>query len=176
MLTLFNNDVQGPTAAECTMCVFGGHTGVVGCGKFSGDGKHIISGGEDGELRVWSPKANQCVHNFAEAHDDSVLSIACSKTNPIVLTGSADGTAKIFNYETKREVACLTGHTEPVECRLCKMCSSPRPRGTSIPCLAIVTGLIGKHMEPPSFIFSQFQMSIRTHQAHHNYVPGPSPG
>lgn len=36
--------------------VFAGHEGGVSCGMFSSDGKYVITGGEDGTVRVWNPK------------------------------------------------------------------------------------------------------------------------
>jgi len=129
------NPTKGPSSAECTMCVFGGHTGIVHCGAFSGDGKRIVSASEDGTLRVWSPKTGLCDHNFSEAHDDAILSLACSSSSPLVLTGSGDCTAKIFNIDTNREMVTLNGHTEPVEC--VAFCSPDHP-------FVVTGGLDGK--------------------------------
>ena len=44
-----------------SMNVFSGHEGPVLCGAFSRDGKHILTGGDEGSLRVWNPKTAACV-------------------------------------------------------------------------------------------------------------------
>jgi WD40 repeat protein len=43
------------------MRVFSGHMGSVTCGKFTADGKLLITTSEQGELIVWSPKTGDAV-------------------------------------------------------------------------------------------------------------------
>lgn len=51
-----------------------GHTGAVRCGRFTPDGKSIVTGGGEGDatLKVWDPKSGSCTgtiqgHGFHEA-------------------------------------------------------------------------------------------------------------
>jgi WD40 repeat protein len=37
-----------------------GHDGLVSSGLFVNDGKFIVTGGEDGSVRLWNPKNGQC--------------------------------------------------------------------------------------------------------------------
>lgn len=42
--------------------VFSGHNGSVRCGKFTPDGKGLLTGGgeNDASLRLWNPKSGAC--------------------------------------------------------------------------------------------------------------------
>lgn len=46
--------------------VFTGHSGPVRCGRFTPDGKLVVTGGgeDDASLRVWDPKTGTCVRTM----------------------------------------------------------------------------------------------------------------
>jgi angio-associated migratory cell protein len=52
------------TAGGQCVQVFAGHDGKVSCGMFTQDGKQIVTGGDDGTVRVWNPKSGACKHVF----------------------------------------------------------------------------------------------------------------
>lgn len=54
--------------------VFSGHNGSVTCGRFTPDGRAVLTGGGEGDctLRVWDPKTGTCTHTTQGAHFHSV--------------------------------------------------------------------------------------------------------
>jgi angio-associated migratory cell protein len=95
------------------MAVFSGHDGLVSCGSFCSDGKLLCSGGEDGTVRVWQPRTAQCSKVFqdAEAHEAAITCLVAE--GDYVLTGSLDGTARLYTCQTMRLLNTFlhsTGH------------------------------------------------------------------
>ncbi|KAJ1679841.1 60S ribosomal subunit assembly or modification protein, partial [Spiromyces aspiralis] len=82
------------------MNVFNGHSGPVTCGRFTHDGRHIVSGSEDGSLIIWDPKSATIVHQFSPKderfHKGGITCLAISKDDNVIVTGSIDTTAKLF--------------------------------------------------------------------------------
>ncbi|KAI0073400.1 WD40 repeat-like protein [Panus rudis PR-1116 ss-1] len=77
--------------------------------------------------RNW--RRGRCVVRTLKGHTDGVMCLQFSETLshpafPILITGSYDRTARVWNLETGRELHCLTGHTRAVralqfdECKL----------------------------------------------------------
>lgn len=83
------------------MQVFRGHSAPATCGRFTHDGRNIVSGSEDGSLIIWDPKTAAIVHKFTSAderfHQEGITSLAISRDDQIILTGSMDGTAKLVH-------------------------------------------------------------------------------
>lgn len=84
--------------------MFAGHDGAVTSGLFTTDGKFVVTGGEDGTVRVWAPKTGQCKHVFEghTGHTDSVTSIACSPDGDRILSGGMDGKVMLLQISGKR--------------------------------------------------------------------------
>ena len=93
------------------MCApLAGHGGAVRCGAFTPDGRGVVTGGGEGDaaLRRWDPRTGACVatvsgHGYHEAGLTclapaplSAESAAAGGVSRTVLTGSEDGTAKMF--------------------------------------------------------------------------------
>lgn len=61
--------------------VFTGHSGPVRCGRFTPDGKLVVTGGGeyDASLRVWDPKTGTCVRTMQgqQFHPTGVLLQSC---------------------------------------------------------------------------------------------------
>lgn len=67
--------------------------------------------------RNW--RRGRCVVRTLKGHTDGVMCLQFSETLshpafPILITGSYDRTARVWNLETGRELHCLTGHTRAV--------------------------------------------------------------
>ncbi|XP_064653205.1 angio-associated migratory cell protein-like isoform X2 [Lineus longissimus] len=74
------------------------------CGKIMPDGKQVCAGYEDGSVRVWDLKAGSPSFTVSghESFDGGVTCIDCHKDNNMVLAGSSDVTAKLFNVNSKK--------------------------------------------------------------------------
>ena len=69
------------------------HVGDVEAIAFSPDGKHVVSGSDDGTARVWEVKTGHEVARMT--HDGRVFAVAFSPDGKYVVSGSEDGTARV---------------------------------------------------------------------------------
>ena len=62
--------MMSPTCKYSMAQVFTGHSGPVTCGKFTPDGKSIVTGGGEGDhsLRVWDPRSGTCSLALQDEH------------------------------------------------------------------------------------------------------------
>ncbi|XP_068208590.1 angio-associated migratory cell protein [Palaemon carinicauda] len=79
------------------------------CGAFLPDGKRAISGYDDGSVRVFDLKSGEVKWQFTGgvAHTGHVTSLSVHKDNALAMTGSIDGTAKLFNTLSGKIVGTL---------------------------------------------------------------------
>ena len=78
--------------------MFKGHTKAVRCLAFGSGNGHILSGGDDGCLRLWDVATEQCVTTVQQAHGDYVR--CCSRCRPLPLTS-----LQFFGYVTRSAAA-----------------------------------------------------------------------
>ncbi|HLB49415.1 MAG TPA: hypothetical protein VJL59_20580, partial [Anaerolineales bacterium] len=78
---------------------------------FSPDGKHVLTGGNDGIARLWDVQTADVIRQFP-GHTEFVWAVS-SPDGKGVLTGSGDGTAILWEAETAREVWRLPQHYGP---------------------------------------------------------------
>ena len=85
------------------------------CATFfhSGGDERIITGGEDGVVKVWSADSGTLLYRL-DAHTSRVTSVAASPDGLRIVTGSQDTTAKIWDAIHGKEVLTLKGHTQEV--------------------------------------------------------------
>ncbi|KAF1326413.1 Angio-associated migratory cell protein, partial [Globisporangium splendens] len=97
------------TTGEC-MHVFAGHEDSVTCGSFTGSGKMIVTGSSDGTVRLWNPKSGECAHVFRghDFHEGPVTNLVCHPSQPLMISGSQDGSAKLIQIQAKRVLATLS--------------------------------------------------------------------
>ncbi len=76
---------------------------------FSPDGRRMLSAGSDGTAKVWGPGNRVQVL----AHDGPVNSASFSRSRGLVITGSDDGTARVWRVSDGRMIASLR-HGAPV--------------------------------------------------------------
>ena len=72
---------------------FKGHGGGVYSVCLTPDGKHVVTGSEDGTARLWSMEDGEMVREF-KGHGDWVWSVCLTPDGKHVVTGSEDKTAR----------------------------------------------------------------------------------
>lgn len=77
---------------------------------FTPDNK-IITVGQAGVVYVWDLHSNYTNHGF-QAHTAGILCVALSKNGKYLATGSKDGTAKLWDWETRKVLATYTHSTK----------------------------------------------------------------
>ncbi|HMJ65918.1 MAG TPA: hypothetical protein VK615_11260, partial [Candidatus Binatia bacterium] len=81
-------------------------------GNFSRRGD-IVLGFGDGSVTVWKAEAGWAQTNFP-AHRRSVVGACFTPDGRTLATGGEEGTAKLWNVATHREIATLRGHLRSI--------------------------------------------------------------
>jgi WD40 repeat protein len=84
---------------------------------FSPDGKWLVTGCGDGNIRLWDIASSQCIRTF-RGHTNGVPRVLFSKDSKLVISGRDDEMIKIWNVINPREepLAILKGHHGTVFC------------------------------------------------------------
>src|SRR5262249_28561871 len=78
-----------------------------------------LTGGADQYLRVWEIGARRATRIggiVVERHWGPIRAVALGPDERWCLSGSDDGTARLWDLQTGHELRCLRGHTAPVVC------------------------------------------------------------
>ncbi|HKR48595.1 MAG TPA: pentapeptide repeat-containing protein, partial [Pseudonocardiaceae bacterium] len=90
-----------------------GHTGWVRSVAYSPDGTHLLTGGDDGSVRIWDAATGEPVRHLT-GHTGRVWSVAYAPDNTHLLTGGADGSVRVWDATTGEPIRHLTDHTGAV--------------------------------------------------------------
>jgi len=94
--------------------VLTGHKGPVRTIDVAPDHETIVSGGDDGTVRVWSARSGAQTGSLRSGHKGPILTLALSSDGNTLLTGSTDGTARLIARSDGKVLRTLTGHGGPV--------------------------------------------------------------
>jgi len=63
---------------------------------FSSDGQTIVTGGDDGKLKVWNSVSGFCHVTFTD-HSSAISAVEITKQNSVLFSASLDGTVRAFD-------------------------------------------------------------------------------
>ena len=89
------------------------HPGEVFAVAYRPDGKAVLTGGEDGAVRVWDAADGRELA-VGRGHEGRVPCTVFSPDGKAVLTGGEDGTARVWDAANGRQLHLLAGHGGPV--------------------------------------------------------------
>lgn len=74
---------------------------------YSPDGHTIVTGGDDGKVKVWAVKSGFCFVTFTE-HSAPVMDVAFAKQGSVLFSASLDGTVRAFDLIRYRNFRTFT--------------------------------------------------------------------
>lgn len=98
---------------QCTRTIKG-HAGMVHAVAISSDGKLIVSGSGDNNIKLWNLSTGRNIRNFGRwfaGHSDSVWTVAISPDGQILASGGWDNTIKLWFLNTGKNIRTLNTHT-----------------------------------------------------------------
>ncbi|KAF5343672.1 hypothetical protein D9758_014687 [Tetrapyrgos nigripes] len=113
----FGNQVKVNTEIKYSQSVGFWDTGseVVGI-SVSPDGTRIVSGSEDGTVRIWDAQTGTAIGEPLQGHEGSVQSVAFSPDGARIVSGSYDSTVRIWDAQTGTAIGKpLQGHEGQVQ-------------------------------------------------------------
>ena len=94
------------------MQVLQGHTGPVHDARFSSDGRRVVSGGEDGTVRVWRVDGDLSMQRYSMQHSEGVSRVAWSPDGSRLASTSGDGMIHIWDCRARECVRAFDGHAD----------------------------------------------------------------
>ncbi|MCP5108989.1 MAG: hypothetical protein GY950_36740, partial [bacterium] len=90
-----------------------GHSGSVRSVAMTGDGRLIVSAGDDNTVKLWETRSGRIIKTFT-GHKGEVNSVAFSPDNRRVVSGSYDQTVKLWDVESGGLLTTFEGHERGV--------------------------------------------------------------
>ncbi|XP_011146002.1 periodic tryptophan protein 2 homolog isoform X2 [Harpegnathos saltator] len=84
-----------------------GHRTDINCLAYSPDGQYIVTGGDDGKMKLWNTMTGFCTLTFHE-HTSSVSSVLFSHNRKFIASASLDGTVRAYDLVRYRNFRTLT--------------------------------------------------------------------
>lgn len=91
------------------LMTFTGHTDWVHAMAFCPGESYVVSGADDGTVRVWSRETGICARTMA-GHDGGILTMAVAEEMPVCITGGRDGCIFIWDWKTGENLRVMKGH------------------------------------------------------------------
>lgn len=84
-----------------------GHFNNMNCLAYSPDGMYMVSGGEDGKVKIWDTYSGFCFVTFTE-HSSSITGVQFCQNGKAVVSASIDGTVRAFDLIRYRNFKTYT--------------------------------------------------------------------
>ncbi|XP_030059627.1 periodic tryptophan protein 2 homolog [Microcaecilia unicolor] len=84
-----------------------GHFNNMASLAYSPDGQHLVTGGDDGKVKVWNASSGFCFVTFTE-HTSSVTAVTFTSSGFVVVSASLDGTVRAFDLHRYRNFRTFT--------------------------------------------------------------------
>ena len=97
------------------VALFRGHGGFILSVKYSSDGRSLVSGGLDKNVRVWDVDMGY-ERLVLRGHTGSVVSVDFIASDSLIASGSEDKTLRVWDAQTGQEILCIDGNEGPVNC------------------------------------------------------------
>ncbi|OAD61424.1 Periodic tryptophan protein 2 like protein, partial [Eufriesea mexicana] len=84
-----------------------GHSNNMNCLAYSPDGQYIVTGGDDGKVKLWNTMNGFCSITFQE-HMSTITGVAFSHNRKFIVSASLDGTVRAYDLTRYRNFRTLT--------------------------------------------------------------------
>ncbi|XP_034195473.2 periodic tryptophan protein 2 homolog [Osmia lignaria lignaria] len=84
-----------------------GHSNNMNCLAYSPDGQYIVTGGDDGKVKLWNTTNGFCSITFQE-HTSTVTGVLFSHNRKFIVSTSLDGTVRAYDLARYRNFKTLT--------------------------------------------------------------------
>ncbi|KAJ3195125.1 hypothetical protein HK101_001036 [Irineochytrium annulatum] len=87
-----------------------GHQHEMNCLSYSPDGQYIVTGGDDGKVKLWNTQSGYCFVTFTN-HSAGIQAVDFAKKGQVVFSASLDGTIRAFDMVRYRNFRTFTSPT-----------------------------------------------------------------